>query len=36
MSVSELCKRVVVTIRRDATVEDAAHMMRASWPRSGR
>jgi len=30
MSVSELCKRVVVTIRRDATVEDAAHMMRAS------
>jgi CBS domain-containing protein len=30
MSVSELCRRGVVTIHRNATVEDAAQMMRAS------
>jgi CBS domain-containing protein len=30
MSISSLCKRVVVTIQRDATVEDAAIMMRSS------
>lgn len=30
MTISELCKRVVVTIHRDATAEDAARLMRAS------
>ena len=30
MTISDLCKRVVVTIRRDATAEDAARIMRAS------
>lgn len=30
MSISSLCKRVVVTIHRDATVEDAALFMRSS------
>jgi CBS domain-containing protein len=30
MTISDLCKRVVVTIRRDATAEDAAQIMRAS------
>jgi CBS domain-containing protein len=30
MTIKDLCKRVVVTIRRDATGEDAAQMMRAS------
>ena len=30
MSIGSLCKRVVVTIHRDATVEDAAIMMRSS------
>jgi CBS domain-containing protein len=30
MTIKDLCKRVVVTIHRDATVEDAARMMRAS------
>lgn len=30
MTISDLCKRVVVTIRRDATAEEAAQMMRAS------
>ena len=30
MTIRDLCKRVVVTIHRDATVEDAARMMRAS------
>lgn len=30
MTIGELCKRVVVTIHRDATAEDAARMMRAS------
>jgi CBS domain-containing protein len=29
MSISSLCKRVVVTIQRDATVEDAAILMRS-------
>jgi len=30
MTISELCKRVVVTIHRGATAEDAAQLMRAS------
>jgi CBS domain-containing protein len=30
MTISDLCKRVVVTIHRDATAEDAARLMRAS------
>jgi CBS domain-containing protein len=30
MTIKDLCKRVVVTIHRDATVEDAARTMRAS------
>ncbi len=30
MTIGDLCKRVVVTIHRDATAEDAARMMRAS------
>ena len=30
MTISDLCNRVVVTIRRDATAEDAARIMRAS------
>jgi len=30
MTISDLCKRVVVTILRSATAEDAAQMMRAS------
>jgi CBS domain-containing protein len=30
MSISSLCKRIVVTIHRDATIEDAALFMRSS------
>lgn len=30
MTIKQLCKRVVVTIHRDATAEDAARLMRAS------